>query len=155
MRTTFDTLKLLSTYMLNHLTENEIVEYQIENRAALIDALAVELNVSFATDEDIREQAIEEVEEKFGKDNIPEDITETEMFNHARKDVIKSYNGEHLAGLYMVESLHNVAIRVKNFLLNSDLVEEVYADDTELISFLVEKTRGFATTKRAPTQQQA
>lgn len=143
MRTTFDTLKLLSTYMLNHLTENEIVEYQIENRAALIDALAVELNVSFATDEDIREQAIEEVEEKFGKDNIPEDITETEMFNHARKEIIKSFQGENIGGLYMVESLHNVANRVKDFLLNSDLVEDVYSTDEDLIEFLVKNIRKF------------
>jgi hypothetical protein len=154
MRTTFDTLKNLSSFSINHLTEKEIIEYHVENRVALIDALATELNVSFATDEDIRDQAIEEVEEKFGKDNTPDDITETEMFNHARKDIIKSYNGEHLAGLYMVESLHNVAVRIKNFLLSNDLIEEVYADDTELIGFLVEKIRSFQPPKRVQQEAQ-
>lgn len=148
MRTDFETLRNLSTYTLNHLTQSELIEYHVENRLELIDSLAAELNASFATDEDIRDEAIEEVEEKFGKDNVPGDITETEMFNHARKEIIKSYNGEHLAGLYMVESLHNVAIRVKNYLLISDLIEEVYADDNELIGFLVEKMRGFTQVRK-------
>ena len=100
--------------------------------------------MSFATDENIKEQAIEEVEEKFGADNLPENITETEMFNHARKEIIKSFNGENIGGLYLMESLHNIAIRVKNFLLNSDLVEDVYCSDEDLIEFLVDKIREFA-----------
>jgi hypothetical protein len=153
MRTDFETLKSLSTFTLNHLSQSEIIEYEIENRSKLIEALATELNVSFSTEEDIRDQAIEEVEDKFGQDNVPEDITETEMFNHARKEIIKSYNGENLAGLYMYESLHKVAVRVKNFLLENDLVEEVYSTDAELIAFLVSKMRGF-THQRKPMEQQ-
>jgi hypothetical protein len=69
------------------------------------------------------------------------------MFNHARKEIIKSFNGESLSGLYMVESLHDVAIRVKDFLLSCDLIEEVYADDQQLIDFLVEKIRDFSAKK--------
>jgi hypothetical protein len=105
--------------------------------------LATEYGVSFATDENIKEQAIEEVEEKFG-DDIPGDITETEMFNHARKEIIKSFNGENIGGLYLMESLHNIAIRVKNFLLSNDLVEDVFCSDEELINFTIDKIRGFA-----------
>lgn len=145
MRTNFDTLVALSTHTLNHLKQAEIVEFAPEKRAELIDALACELNVSFATDEDIKEQAIEEVEEKFGAVDESEDITETEMFNHARKEIIKSFQGENLAGLYMVESLHNVGRRVKDFLLNSDLIDEVYNSDDEIIDFLVQNIRKFNT----------
>jgi hypothetical protein len=90
-----------------------------------------------------QEQAIEEVEEKFGED-IPGDITETEMFNHARKEIIKSFNGENIGGLYLMESLHNIAIRVKNFLLSNDLIEDVFATDEEIIDFTIDKIRGFA-----------
>jgi hypothetical protein len=81
--------------------------------------------------------------EKFGED-IPGDITETEMFNHARKEIIKSFNGENIGGLYLMESLHNIAIRVKNFLLTNDLVEDVYCSDEELIDFIIDKLRTFA-----------
>ena len=107
--------------------------------------MATEYGVSFSTDEDIRDQAIEEVEDKLGKDNLPEDITESEMYNHARKEIIKSFQGESLAGLYLVESLNKVGNRIKEFLLSNDLVDEVYATDEELIEFLVQKIRTFKT----------
>ena len=143
MRTDFNTLISLATHTLDHLKQGEVITYSMDKRAELIDALATELGVSFATDEDIREQAIEEVEDKFGLDEVTEDITETEMFNHARKEIIKSFQGETLSGLYMVESLFNVAIRVKDFLLNSDLVEDVFSADDELIEFLVAAIKKF------------
>jgi hypothetical protein len=125
-----------------------MIEFAVDKRADLIEALATEFGVSFATDENIKEQAIEEVEEKFGED-IPGDITETEMFNHARKEIIKAFNGENIGGLYLMESLHNIAIRVKNFLLTSDLVEDVFASDEDLIDFLIDKIRDFAPKRHA------
>ena len=143
MRTDFNTLLSLATHTINHLKQDEIIEYAADKRADLIDSLATELGVSFSTDEDIRDQAIEEVEEKFGVAEVTEDITETEMFNHARKEIIKSFQGENLGGLYMVESLFNVAKRVKDFLLNSDLVEDVFASDEDLIEFLVREMKKF------------
>lgn len=143
MRTDFNTLISLATHTINHLKQDSIIEYQVEQRADLIDSLATELGVAFSTDEDIREQAIEEVEDKFGLEEVTEDITETEMFNHARKEIVKSFQGENLGGLYMVESLHNVANRVKEFLLNCDLVEDVFSSDEELIEFLVKEMKKF------------
>jgi len=147
MKTDFETLRGLSQHTINHLKQAELIDFAADTRADLVDALATEYGVSFATDENIKEQAIEEVEEKFGADNLPENITETEMFNHARKEIIKSFNGENIGGLYLMESLHNIAIRVKNFLLNSDLVEDVYCSDEDLIEFLVDKIREFAPKK--------
>lgn len=143
MRTDFNTLIALATHTINHLKQDGYIEYAADKRADLIDSLATELGVSFSTDEDIREQAIEEVEEKFGSESITEEITETEMFNHARKEIIKSYQGENLGGLYMVESLHNVSRRVKDFLLNCDLVDEVFYTDDEIIEFLISAIRKF------------
>ena len=144
MRTTFDTLKILSVYLLDHLKSGEHILYGVDNRAALIDAIATELAVSFATDEDIRDQAIEEVEEKFGTDNLPEDITETEMYNHARKEIIKSFQGENLTGLYMVESLRDVGIRMTRYFLNCDLVDDIFGTDEELVDFTVSRLRKFS-----------
>lgn len=143
MRTNFETLVALATYISNHLKQAELIEYAPEKRVELIDAFATELGVSFATDENIRDQAVEEVQEKFGMTEVPEDITETEMFNHARKEIIKSFQGENIGGLHLVESLHNVAIRVKDFLLECDLIDEVYSTDQELIEFNVKVIKGF------------
>jgi hypothetical protein len=144
MRTDFNTLIALATHTINHLKQDSLIEYAADSRADLIDSLATELGVAFATDEDIRDQAVEEVEEKFGIDEVTEDITETEMFNHARKEIIKSFQGENLGGLYMVESLHKVSNRVKEFMLNSDLIEDVFASDEDLIEFLVANMRKFS-----------
>lgn len=143
MRTDFNTLIALATHTINHLKQNETIEYNADSRAELIDSLATELGVAFSTDEDIRDQAIEEVEEKFGLEEVPDDITESEMFNHARKEIIKSYQGESLGGLYMVESLHNVAKRVSAFLINSPHVEDVYGSDDDLIEILVRDMKKF------------
>ncbi len=148
MKTDFETLLALASYTLNYLKEAGFVDFDVEKRAELIEALATELGVSFATDEDIKEQAIEEVEEKLGEDNMPEDITESEIFNHARKEIIKTFNGESIGGLYLVESLHDVAIRVNNFLLNCPLVNDVYGTDEEISNLLINKIRNF-TVKRA------
>lgn len=152
MRTNFDTLRTLAVYLVNHLKEKGYIDFAIEKRPELIESLATELGVSFSTDEDIREQAIEDVEEKFGTDNLPEDITETEMFNAARKEIVKSFNGENLAGMYMVESLYNVALRVKDFILASDLIEDVFGTDEEIIGFLVKNARKFSPPRQVQHQ---
>lgn len=153
MRTDFNTLIALATHTINHLKQAEIIEYAVDKRSELIDAMATELGVAFSTDEDIRDQAIEEVEEKFGLEEVPDDITESEMFNHARKEIIKSFQGENLGGLYMVESLFNVGNRVKDFLLNCDLVDDVYSSDEDLIEFVVGAMRKFNPRTEAQAQQ--
>ena len=144
MKTDFETLKALASYTVNFLKDAEIIEFPIDKRLELIDAMATEYGVGFATEEDIKDQAIEEVEEKMGLDNLPEDITESEMFNHARKEIIKSFNGETISGLYLVESLNTIGNRIKNFLLNSDLIEDVFGTDEEIVSFLVQRIRNFS-----------
>lgn len=144
MKTDFETLETLASYIINNLKEKNMIEFHVTNRDGLIDTMATELGVCFATDEDIRDQAIEEVEEKMGVDNVPEDITESEMFNHARKEIIKGFNGENISGLYLVESLHQISIRMTNFLLECDLIEDVFGTDEELAAFLVQKIRTFS-----------
>jgi len=144
MKTDFETLKALAGYTINHLKDTELIEFSMALRLDLIDAMATEFGVAFATDEDIQEQAIEEVEEKMGANNVPEDITESEMFNHARKEIIKSFNGENIAGLYLVESLHKIANRMNTFLLTSDLVEDVFGTDEDVTAFLIDKIRKFS-----------
>ena len=144
MKTDFDTLKQLASYTLNHLTENKMIEYNVTQRLDLVEAMATEFGVSFATDEDIKDQAIEEVEDKMGQANLPDDITESEIYNHARKEIIKSFIGENIGGLYLVEPLFKTAKRMTHFLIDSPLVEDVYGTDEELITFLVGKIRFFS-----------
>lgn len=144
MKTDFETLKSLASYTINHLKDDELIEFNITIRVDLIDAMATEFGVSFATDEDIREQALEEVEEKMGPGSITEDITESEVYNHARKEIIKSFNGENIGGLYLVESLHQIALRMNQFLLNSDLIEDIYGTDEEVVSYLIGRIRNFS-----------
>ena len=111
--------------------------------------MATEYGVSFATDENIKDQAIEEIEEKMGRDNLPEDILESEMYNHAKKEIIKSFSGENIGGLYLVESLHNIAQRITRFLLKDDIIDDVYGTDEEIQHFLVSKVRYFSPEKHA------
>lgn len=149
MRTDFETLRSLASFTINVLREDNVIEFDIVNREKLIDAMATEFGVSFATDEDIRDQALEEVEEKMGydSDTIPEDITDSEMFNHARKEIIKSFSGENIGGLYLVESLHQAANRITSFLMDCDLIEDVYGTDEDISAFLIRKIRGFSSKK--------
>ncbi len=147
MRTDFDTLRTLAIYTVNLLAENGMIEFEIDKREALVDAMATEYGVSFATDEDIRDQAIEEVEDKMGVDNLPEDVTESEMFNHARKEIIKSFSGENISGLYLVESLHEVAKRLNSFLMECEIIDDVFGVDEDIHAFLVKKIRVFSTKK--------
>lgn len=147
MRTDFETLRTLAAYTINLLAESKMIEFDIEKREALIDAMATEYGVSFATDEDIRDQAIEEVEDKMGVDNLPEDVTESEMFNHARKEIIKSFSGENISGLYLVESLHQAALRMTQFLMDCEIIDDVFGTDEDIHAFLVSKIRIFSTKK--------
>ncbi len=144
MKTDFETLKAIASYTINHLKERELVDFDVTRRVELIEALASEYNVSFATDEDIKEQAIEEVEDKYGSENVPDNLTESEMYNHARKEIIKSFNGENISGLYLVESLHDTAKRVNRFLNESDIIEDVFGTDEELIQYLIPLIRNFS-----------
>ncbi len=144
MKTDFETLKALAAYTINYLLDGHMIEFDIEKREDLIEAMATEYNVSFSTDEDIKDQAIEDVEDKMGDVTLPEDITESEMYNHARKEIIKAFSGENISGLYLVESLHQVGVRMTNFLLDHDLVEDVFGTDDELITFLVSRVRQFS-----------
>ncbi len=144
MKTDFETLKAIASYTINHLVESNIIELSMDKRLDLIEAMATEYGVSFATDEDIKQQAIEEVEDKMGRDLLPEDVTESEVYNHARKEIIKSFSGECISGLYLVESLHQIANRIKDFILDSDLIDDVYGTDEEIVSFLIAKIRTFS-----------
>ena len=58
--------------------------------------------------------------------------------------IIKSFNGENISGLYLVESLHQIAVRMTQFLLNSDLVDDVFGKDEEIIDYLVGVIRKFS-----------
>lgn len=144
MKTDFETLKVMANYLINNLVDDKLIDINITVRSDLIESLATELGVSFATDEDIKAQAIEEVEDKMGHDNLPEDITESEIYNHARKEIIKSFNGESIEGLYLVESLHQVAIRINKFILDTDLIEDVFGTDEEIVGYLVKIIRNFS-----------
>lgn len=147
MRTDFETLKTLASFTVNTLKENEIIEFDIANREALIESMATEYGVCFATDEDIRDQAIEEVEEKLGPDAITDDVMDSEMFNHARKEIIKSFNGENIGGLYLVESLHLIGGRITSYLIDCELIDDVFGADEDIQDFLVKKVRTFSTKK--------
>lgn len=146
MKTDFETLRTLASFTISSLKEKKLIEFHPSKREDLIEAMATEYGVSFATDEDVRNQAIEEVEEKLGE-NITEDVTESEMFNHARKEIIKSFNGENIGGLYLVESLHQIAVRIKDFILSSEHIDDVFGSDEDLIAFLVARIRGFSSKK--------
>lgn len=145
MKTDFETLKVLAAYLSDLLKEHKFIEFDIDKRENLIESMAVELGVSFATDEDIQDQAIEEVEEKMGE--VPDDVIESEIYNHARKKIIKSFNGENLGGLYLVESLHQVSHRMNSFLLNEDLIDDVYGTDEDIQQFVIQKVRLFSPKK--------
>ena len=147
MRTDFETLKTLANYTINLLAEANMIQFDIANREALAEAMATEFGVSFDTDENIRDQAIEEVEDKMGVDNLPEDVTESEMFNHARKEIIKSYSGENISGLYLVESLHQASLRMTKFLMDCEIIDDVFSTDEEIHTFLVAKIRVFSSKK--------
>jgi hypothetical protein len=143
MRTDFDTLRVLALYTIDCLKQDNMIEFDINQREPLVEAMATEYGVSFATDEDIRDQAIEEVEEKMGVDNMPEDITESEMFSHARKEIIKSFSGENIGGLYLVESLAQSSHRISKFLMDCDIIDDVFGSDEEIAEFLVRRLRQF------------
>ena len=147
MRTDFETLKTLANYTINLLAEANMIQFDIANREALAEAMATEFGVSFDTDENIRDQAIEVVEDKMGVDNLPEDVTESEMFNHARKEIIKSYSGENISGLYLVESLHQASLRMTKFLMDCEIIDDVFSTDEEIHTFLVAKIRVFSSKK--------
>ncbi len=147
MKTDFETLKALAIYSINLLKEHKVIEFDITHREALVEAMATEFGVCFATDEDIREQAIEEIEDKMGLDNLPEDVTESEMFNHARKEIIKSFSGENIGGLYLVESLHQISHRMTNFLMECEMIDDVYGTDDDIAAFLIKKIRNFSSKK--------
>lgn len=143
MKTDFETLKALALFTTDHLKEKGMIDFVIAKREILIEAMATEFGVCFSTDESIRDEAIEDVEDKMGVDNLPEDVTESEMFNHARKEIIKTFNGENIGGLYLIESLHQIAHRMTKFLLNSDHIEDVFGTDEDLVTFLVSVIRSF------------
>ena len=147
MRTDFETLKSLASYTINNLKEKGFIEFEIDHRESLIESMATEFGVSFATDENIVEDAIEDVEDKMGVDNVPEDIIDSEIFNHARKEIIKSYNGESIGGLYLVESLHDVAIRMVNYLIESEYIIDIYGEDENISEFLIKKIHFFSSNK--------
>ena len=63
------------------------------------------------------------------------------------RDCYKSFNGENIGGLCLVESLHEVANRLNRFVLSCDLIEDVFGTDDEIVTFLVSKIRLFSVKK--------
>lgn len=141
-KTEFSDLKLFADHIINQLKQDSLLEFSISQRSSLIDALAHELNVGLLTDEDLHDEITETLNDNQEKLD-DEDVTQNEAYIHTKKELIKSFKGEMLSGFYLSETLFKLAERIKMFLTESALVEEVYGTDEELISNIVKKFKSY------------
>lgn len=142
MYTTHDTLKLLCRSIINRLENKKIIAFSPQDRGSVVDALFNRVKPSIATEQDIREMALQ----KMGASQerlADSEFSESEQFKTAKAMVRKSLGDDQLNGFFFKQPLKNVAENVAGYFMECPEIEDVFADDEEVERQVVDIVKKF------------
>lgn len=142
MSTTRETVKHLCKSILNRLENQKAILFEATARQNLEEELLDRVGPSILTEQDLRERTLEML--GMSRDTLLDsDIGENEQYRTAKRMVRKSFGDDELRGLYYQESLKKISEKITGFLMDSDLVEDVFESDDELEKRIIETIRRF------------
>jgi hypothetical protein len=144
--TNIETVKLLAQSVVRKLESQKMIAIIREQRSELSDALAQFLSPHILTQEDMEKNVMESIGEK--NEMLDElRLSGGEAYRTLKQSWLSRYGENEVDGLYFQEPVKYTADRVIKFLLKSDYVDEVFADDLTLERAIVATIAGFRRAK--------
>lgn len=144
--TNFETIRLLAQSVIRRLESQKTIAIVREQRAELSDDLATFLAPHILTQEDMEKNVMESIGEK--NEMLDElRLSGGEAYRTLKQSWLSRYGENEVDGLYFQEPVKYTADRVIKYLLKSDFVEEVFADDQTLERMIVATIAGFKRAK--------
>ncbi len=139
-------LRTLGKVILGRLENDGHIEFNPAKRNDVREVLYGKLNQYMLTEAGLSAMARDEVSSQAENISVS-DITETDAFKIRRKNLKSQYEDNHIAGFYLKCSLKELVEKLGNFLLETPLVEEVFADDATLRKLILETISKFDESK--------
>lgn len=144
--TNIETVKLLAQSVVRRLESQKMIAIIREQRAELSDDLANFLAPHILTQEDMEKSVMDSIGEK--NEMLDElRLSGGEAYRTLKQSWLSRYGENEVDGLYFQEPVKYTADRVIKFLMKSDYVDEVFADDLSLERAIVATIAGFRRAK--------
>lgn len=142
MYTTQETVHLLCKSILTRLENRKAISFSVEKRQTIQNELYALIGPFIYTEEDLRNQTLD----KLGANaSILEDsnFSESDQYKSAKSVVRSSFGDDVLNGFYYQKPIRVLAQLIRNYLMESSLIEEVFESDADLDKMIVETIQKF------------
>jgi hypothetical protein len=144
--TNIETIKLLAQSVIRRLESQKMIAIVREQRNELCDDLASFLAPHILTQEDMEKSVMDQIGEK--NEMLDElRLSGGEAYRTLKQSWLSKYGENEVDGLYFQEPVKYTAERVIKYLMKSDYIEEVFADDQLLERTIVAVIAGFRRAK--------
>jgi hypothetical protein len=144
--TNFETIKLLAQSVVRRLESQKMIAIVREQRSELCDEMAQFLSSHVLTQEDMEKNVLGSIGEK--NEMLDElRLSGGEAYRTLKQSWLSKYGENEVDGLYFQEPVKYTADRLIKFLLKSNFVDEVFAEDLVLERTIVGTIAGFRRAK--------
>lgn len=139
-------LKNLAKSIINKLENNKYIVFNPTERAELQEDFCKKLSQFILTEEDITNQVRTQVAAK-SDEILSQNINESEAFQ-SQKRALKQRMGENqLHGFYFQDNLRGVSHRIRKFLFDSPLIEDIFESDEAIQKLVLDTLMNFDESK--------
>jgi hypothetical protein len=144
--TNFETIKLLAQSVVRRLETQKMIAIVREQRAELSDDLAQYLSPFILTQEDMEKNVMGSIGEK---NEVLDELRLSggEAYRTLKQTWLSRYGENEVDGLYFQEPVKYTADRLIKYLMKSNFVDEVFADDLTLERAIVQTIGTFRRAK--------
>jgi hypothetical protein len=142
MATQRETVRLLVKSIITRLENDKSIQFPPRLRQIVQDEVFGLVGPYILTEEDLRERALAKMGAKadaLGTSNI----AESDQYKTAKQLVRASFGDDELNGFYFQKPLKNVAAQIREYLMRSSHIDEVYETDEDLEKYIVESVKRF------------
>lgn len=140
--TTRETVRLLCKTILSRLENQKAVEFAPRLRQVILDELFDRYGRYILTEEDLRKRTLDKI--GANADALQDSqLTESAQYKAAKSIVRKGFGDDELNGLYFQKTLKDFATGLREYLLTSSHIDEVYETDEDLERQIVEWVKKF------------
>jgi len=142
MATQRETVRLLIKSIITRLENGKSITFPPRLRQIVTDEVFGLVGPYILTEEDLRERALAKMGAK-SEALQATNLAESDQYKAAKALVRSSFGDDELNGFYFQKPLKNIAQQIREYLMRSSHIDEVYETDEDLEQQIVESVKSF------------
>lgn len=142
MATQKETVRLLCKSIITRLENQKSISFPPRLRQIVADEVFGLVGPYIMSDEDLKEKALAKMGAS-AEALADSAFTESEQFRSAKAIVRKSFGDDELNGFFFLKPLKTVAVTIREYMMRSSHIDDVYETDEDLERQIVEVVRKF------------